>query len=193
MCRWSAFVFAVAAMVAGTVSAQEYYDDNGYDNPQAAYDYAQVLEARPIVEYGDGNEGAPEYRQVCWDEPVTYQEPPRHYRRAGSEAGAVLGAIVGGVIGHNIGNHGRHGYLATNAGAALGYAVARDAQGGYLREGRVVTRYERRCEQRPEFTSEQRITGYDVAYRYQGRVYHTVTDYNPGSQIRVRVDVSAAP
>jgi len=196
MSRFLAFGFAAAFAFAGTASAQVYYGDR-YDDSQAVYDYAEVLEVEAIFEDGYSE---PVYREVCWDEPVTYREPARYVRPRGSEASAVLGAIIGGVIGHNLGNGG-HGYraayrdrMATTAGAALGYAIVRDAQGGgHVQGGRVVTRHERRCEMRPEYPEEQRISGYDVTYRYRGRIYHTVTDYDPGTQLRVRVDVSAAP
>ena len=39
---------------------------------------------------------------------------------------------------------------------------------------------------------EEHIAGYDVTYRYQGRLYHTRTDYDPGRRIRVRVEVTPA-
>jgi uncharacterized protein YcfJ len=39
---------------------------------------------------------------------------------------------------------------------------------------------------------DERVVGYRVGYEYAGRRYQTVTDYHPGSEIRVRVDVSPA-
>jgi uncharacterized protein YcfJ len=36
-----------------------------------------------------------------------------------------------------------------------------------------------------------RVTGYRVTFRYHDQVYTTVTDYHPGSTIRVRVNVEA--
>jgi uncharacterized protein YcfJ len=36
-----------------------------------------------------------------------------------------------------------------------------------------------------------RVTGYRVTFRYQNQTYTTVTDYHPGSTIRVRVNVTA--
>ncbi|MEZ5544160.1 MAG: hypothetical protein R3F10_03035 [Lysobacteraceae bacterium] len=186
MIRATCFALLAALSFGNAAFAQNYA-------PEADYDYAEVLAVEPIVEYNN----APAYREECWDQPVTYREPPRYVRqRRGSEAAAVLGGIVGGVIGHNIGGHGYHRHMATSAGAALGYAVVRDAQhdGVYVSGGREVTRYERRCAMRPTgYEGQQHVTGYDVTYRYHGRVYRTVTDVDPGPQLRVRVDVSAAP
>ena len=39
---------------------------------------------------------------------------------------------------------------------------------------------------------DERVVGYRVGYEYAGRRYETMTDYHPGSEIRVRVDVSPA-
>ena len=37
---------------------------------------------------------------------------------------------------------------------------------------------------------EGRVVGYRVGYEYAGREFETVTDYHPGREIRVRVDVT---
>jgi uncharacterized protein YcfJ len=150
------------------------------------FDEAQVVSVDPIIE--QVNE--PIDREVCWDEPVTYREPVRRRR---SNSGPLLGAIIGGVIGNQFGSgHGRD--AATVAGAALGYSVAKDEQhrNDYHRYGeRVVRTNEQRCRVETEYQSEERVLGYDVAYRYNGRIYHTRTDAHPGDTIRVRVDVQA--
>lgn len=186
MIRAACFALLAALPFGNPAFAQRYA-------PEPAYDYADVLAVEPIYEYAS----TPAYREECWDQPVTYREPPRYVRhRHGSEAAAVLGGIIGGVIGHNLGGHGHSRHMATSAGAALGYAAVRDTQrdGVYVSGGREVMRYERRCAMRPaSYEGQQQLTGYDVTYRYQGRVYRTVTDYDPGPQLRVRVDVSAAP
>ena len=46
------------------------------------------------------------------------------------------------------------------------------------------------CREVIEYTEEERVVGYDVAYRYNGRTYETRTDYDPGPSLRVRVDVA---
>ena len=38
---------------------------------------------------------------------------------------------------------------------------------------------------------DARVTGYRVTFEYHGQTYTTTTDYHPGSNIRVRVNVEA--
>lgn len=160
----------------------------GYAEP--VYDYAEVVRVDPIIRTIE----RPQYRNECWGEPVTYREPPRYVRHRGPRAPAILGGIVGGVIGNQFG-HGGGRDAATAAGAMLGYSMVRDTQdyGGYYAGGREFTRYERRCTPRTDYRRDEQVTGYDVTYRYQGRLYHTVTDYPPGASLRVRLDVSPVP
>ncbi len=154
------------------------------------FDVAEVVSVDPIIEQID----EPIEREVCWREPVTYREPVRRHR---SNSGAILGAIIGGVVGNQFGSgHGRD--AATVAGAALGYSVGRDEQRrndhyrGRSRYGeRVVHGDQQRCRIETDYQSQQRVQGYDVAYRYNGRIYHTRTDAHPGDTIRVRVDIEA--
>ncbi len=42
------------------------------------------------------------------------------------------------------------------------------------------------------FLEEERIDGYDVVYRYRGQKYATRLPYDPGRELRVRVDVRPA-
>jgi len=44
-----------------------------------------------------------------------------------------------------------------------------------------------------EVHSEERISGYDVAYAYGGETYSTVLDYDPGRYVEVRVSVTPVP
>jgi len=172
----------VAAMLVSTGAL-------AYHRNAPEWDVADVVSVDPIVEHIR----EPIDRQVCWNEPVTYREPVRRGRR--SNSGAVLGAIIGGVVGNQFGSgHGRD--AATAAGAALGYSVARDEQrrndyrnGRYAE--RIVETEEERCRIETDYQDEERVVGYDVAYRYNGRVYHMRTDSHPGDTVRVRVDVAA--
>lgn len=181
----SAALVAVAALAAaGTATAQSRRDYG----PE--YDYARVVRVDPIVDLVE----RPVSREECWDERVTYREPPR-YRSSRDRAPAVLGGIVGGVIGNQFGSgNGRD--AATVAGAALGYSLARDSQrrnGGYYSSGREYTTIEPRCTTRTDYERDERVTGYEVTYRYHGRTYQTVTDYHPGDRIRVEVDMDVRP
>jgi len=170
-----ALSFASALVLAAPVAWADYDRDND--------EYAQVISAEPISQ--EVRIATP--RDECREEPVTERVV---YRGGYYNPGApILGAIIGGVIGHQFGGgHGRD--VATAAGAVIG-ANAGAANGGYY-PGRVVerTRYETVCRPVYDTRYEDRVSGYDVAYRWHGRVYHTRTRHDPGSRIRVRVDVA---
>ncbi|MGD9584090.1 MAG: glycine zipper 2TM domain-containing protein [Lysobacterales bacterium] len=183
------YVTTCSILVAGlSLSASAFAGHYG----ETDYDLARVVSVDPIIE----TVSHPVENEVCWNEPVRYREPVHYDRGRRSAAGPVLGAIVGGVIGNQIGR-GRGRDAATVAGAALGYAIAHDDQRRYDRGGRggyrerVVYSDERRCRIDTSYREEQRVTGYDVSYRYRGRIHHTVTDYHPGDTIRVAVQVQA--
>lgn len=191
-----------------------YRDDRGddYDDGYGQVDYAQVLDVRPIIVGGR----EPGYGQQCWQEPARghytagyggagydgtdygyggYDDDHGYarddgYRHRGSSAAPVLGAIIGGVIGNQFG-HNRGRDAATLAGAALGYALARDSQRRYYGDGYAYGQPAsvQRCRTVASYRDDERVEGYDVTYQYNGRTYHTTTPYHPGDRIRVRVDV----
>lgn len=191
----AAGLIAVAALgTAGAASAQynggyDYGDQRGgYDQE---FDYAEVIRVDPIIDVVN----RPVSRDECWREPVVVREPPR-YGSSRDRGPAVLAGIVGGVIGNQFGHgHGRE--ATTAAGALLGYSMARDSQrhngGGHYSGGREYRTYQQRCTTRTDYRRDERVTGYNVTYRYNGRVYQTATDYHPGERIRVEVNVNAAP
>ncbi len=174
--RYQNMILALSLLAGSSLAFAGRYD---YAAPEV--DYARVIEVRPIFE----TVHEPVARQECWDEPVTYASR-RHDR--GDRAPAVLAGIIGGVIGNQFG-HGRGRDAATVAGAALGYAAVRDAQRHDARYGYEYTRYESRCRTLTEHRRDERVVGYDVAYEYNGRTYWTQTDYHPGDQIEIQVDV----
>ena len=150
----------------------------------AQYDYARVISSEPIVRYVTVKTPVRE----CWQE-TEYYEVDRG--RRGNTAGTVLGAGIGGVVGHQFGS-GRGNDAATVAGTLIGAAIGNDAT---RQSARQVERYERpveRCETRISETREERIDGYRVVYRYKGQRYSTRMPYDPGKELRVRVDVRPA-
>ncbi|GAC1627883.1 MAG: glycine zipper 2TM domain-containing protein [Nevskia sp.] len=154
------------------------YDDSG--------DYAEVISSRPI--YHDVRISQP--RQECYDERVAYDDG---YRRGhdNSGIGALLGAVVGGVVGNRFGHGG--GRVATTAvgaaiGAGAGASIGRNSgDRGYQTE--PTYGYQQRCTTVNDYSVEQRVEGYDVAYRYHGHVYNTRLPYDPGDRLAVNVDV----
>jgi len=132
-------------------------------------------------------------REVCWDEPIRQVNPARGSHRQ-SFVPTVLGGIIGGVVGNHFGG-GRGKDAMTVAGVLLGASVGRDA--GY-RGQQVAARSgpqyvsARRCEIEESIHEEERIEGYRVGYRFQGRDYVTRMHQEPGRSIRVRVRVRPA-
>jgi len=147
-----------------------------YDN--ANYDYAKVVDVQPVTELVQ----IPQDQQVCQRELVRRRVPEHR-----SPAPAIFGSILGGVIGHQFG--GGHGKtVATIAGAAIGGAVANNAQ--YRRyPPKYYTVREQRCRTETNWTSEERVMAWDVSWKYRGKIYHSTMDERPGHRIRVRVSV----
>lgn len=145
----------------------------------AVYDYAKVISSKPVIRYVNVRTPVRE----CWQETEYYS---RYERKHGAPGRALAGAIIGGVIGHQFGS-GRGNDAATVAGTMIGAAVAQ----GPVRRVEYAQPVER-CEIRYQNHQEQRIDGYDVVYRYNGQKYTTRMPYDPGKNIKVRVDIRPA-
>jgi len=176
-------VMLTLAILASPASAS----GNGhYRESGAVYDYARVLSSEPIIRYVTVTTPV----QDCWEdrEYYTVEQRPR-----GTAGGTIFGAIVGGVIGHQFGG-GRGNDAATALGTIVGAAIGNDAAtrraGGYRTSEH--SRPVRRCETSYQSHEEERIDGYRVIYSYNGRKYATQTPFDPGSRIRIRVDVRPA-
>jgi uncharacterized protein YcfJ len=192
-------VAATPAMAGGRnryYAPEPQYYDSGYQgsyqgSDRGAPEYAEVVSSQPI--YRSVRIEQP--RRECWDEQVTYEEPARRSTN-NQAAGTIIGAVVGGVLGHGIAHGGADNAgtaIGAVVGAGVGNSVGRQSdqrngyEGGYERTG-----YEERCRTINDTRLEQRVDGYDVAYRYGGRVYHTTMPYDPGSRIPVDVNVRPA-
>ena len=113
----------------------------------------------------------------------------------------MLGAIIGGVVGHQFGNSSGGRDRGTAAGAIVGGIVGNQIENSApsapsyagapvaSNSGRVdyipETRNVQRC--RTVYDGRDEVTGYNVAYRYQGRDYTTRMAYDPGPTMRVQV------
>ena len=182
------------AAVASPALAHQGYDDDHDRRDYARSDYAQVLSSRPIVH----QVAVSEPRQECWNEQVVYREPRYYQPTIG--AGAILGGVIGGVIGHQFGGgHGRD--VATAVGAVIGASAGAQqdayAYGNYgayrgYREAPERVGYEQRCRTVEDVRYQQQVDGYDVTYRYHGRIYRTRLPYDPGDRLVVNVDVRPA-
>ncbi|MFA5937924.1 MAG: glycine zipper 2TM domain-containing protein [Sinimarinibacterium sp.] len=178
----------VTAAVAILLSPAAFADHDRYDRDdrydEGNVEFVRVVSATPI--YRDVRVDEP--RRECWDERVVY---PGGYRRNDLAAGTVVGAIAGGVAGHQFGKgHGRD--AATVVGALIGASIGQQSAAAHSAPRPERVAYEQRCEIVDASRYEQRVEGYDVAYRYNGRIYHTQMPYDPGNRIAVQVDVRPA-
>lgn len=202
------WIWALAAVTAGTLAAGTAvagpgkhrgwgpkWDEAGF----ADYDYARVVDVDPIVRRIRVTEPRREcYEETRYDYDRSYDS--RYAGRGGSSAGSmILGGMIGAAVGNQIGSgDGRRAATVAGAiiGSAIGHDVAarRDARSvGPTGERYVARPYTvERCEIRPVESWEERIEGYHVTYEYQGRRGHMTLPYDPGSRVRVRVDVRPA-
>ncbi|MEO0421897.1 MAG: glycine zipper 2TM domain-containing protein [Pseudomonadota bacterium] len=143
-------------------------------------EYARVVDVRPIV-----REVAVEYPvQDCWTEVVHHQP-----RRRGAPAATLAGGVIGGLVGNQFGS-GRGNTAATVVGGLLGATIANDVARNNRDRDRGYSEEVRRCETVSEVRYEERVEGYDVTYRYNGRTYQTRTQNHPGDRIALRVSVT---
>ncbi len=155
------------------------------DKQRAQYDYAKVISVEPVRRIVTVRTPVRE----CWDEVERYAV---QRSAPGTGVSTLLGAVVGGVVGHQFGS-GRGNDAATVAGTLIGAAVGNSsAQRRYGYETVEHSRPVRRCETRTQERREERIDGYKVLYKYRGQTYATQMPYDPGRELRVRVDVRPA-
>lgn len=146
------------------------------------YTYAQVVDVQPIYE----SYQVPENRRVCDNNTRRNSSNVQHRSNGG---GAILGGIIGGIIGNRFGKgHGRR--AATAAGVIVGSAIGSNKKHNNNRYDRRSN--SRACYTQRDYRVEQRITGYDVSYDYDGKIYQTVLQNHPGDRVRIQVSVQVA-
>jgi len=149
----------------------------GYNSDGKIFE-ANVISANPVYRTIEINNP----RQQCWEEAVAI--PQKQYE---SRTPEIVGALLGAAVGYQFGS-GRGQDAAAVAGAVLGGSIARDTKQKY-RQPQGGVRYEQRCKTVDEYHTEERLEGYDVTYQYNGNLYTTRTRNDPGSTIRVSVNV----
>jgi uncharacterized protein YcfJ len=145
-------------------------------------EYAEVLKVSPLTR----TERTP--RQECHQEQVRRPAPVRDEHQL---VGTLAGALIGGVIGHQIGG-GSGRDLATVAGAAGGGYAGNRIQKN-LQDRNTVTTAEEKCD--TVYDSSEKIVGYRVRYRLDGKEATVQMDHDPGPRIPLRdgrLELSAA-
>ncbi len=140
------------------------------------YDRARVISSTPVYE----EMNTP--RQDCWTERVRDTHASDR-----SYGGAIIGGLVGGILGNQVGK-GNGRKLATVVGATTG-AIVGDRSDN-RDPGWSGSREVERCRTVDHWSRQQ--VGYDVVYRYQGREYTTFLPYDPGPDLRLKVNFSVA-
>jgi uncharacterized protein YcfJ len=148
---------------------------------ESYYDYAKVVESHPVYE----TVRVVSPRQVCRDEPMVETASRRN-----SYTSVITGGIIGGVLGNQL-VHGKYRDWGTIGGALLGGTLGNDYYQRYQapRTGGGIVR---RCHEVETVREQRQVTGYRVAYRYQGHEYWTTMDHDPGKRVRVAVTVDVA-
>jgi len=118
-------------------------------------------------------------REHCEDVQVQHQAPVKDQHRI---AGTVAGGLAGGLLGHMVGG-GTGKTVATVAGAAAGGYAGNQVQKN-MQQKDVVTTTEHRC--RTVNEKSQKVVGYNVTYRLDGKDASVRTSFKPGPTLPVK-------
>lgn len=147
-----------------------------HHNYNEHFDYAKVVEASPIFE------------TVSYTYPEEYCriEKVKVKNHRDSSTAMILGGIIGGVIGNELGHNRHDKKVRTIAGALLGGSIAKDIK--HKKHGYHYTN-EEVCTRSNRIEYKKELVGYDVTYRYHGKLYTTITEQHPGKRIQVATSV----
>lgn len=134
---------------------------------------AEVVSAKEIMET------VVTPRERCEDVAVQRQAPVKDQNRV---TGTLVGGIAGGLLGSTIGG-GNGKTLATVAGAAAGGYAGNQVQKN-MQQKDVVTTTEQRCKTVQE--KSQKLVGYNVTYRLNGKDGVVRTSFKPGPTLPVK-------
>ena len=118
-------------------------------------------------------------REQCQDVQVQQRAAVKDENRI---AGSVVGGLAGGLLGSQLGG-GQGKTLATVAGAAAGGYAGNQVQKN-MQDKDVVTKTERRCKTVND--KSQKVVGYKVTYRFDGKDGVVQTSFKPGKTLPVK-------
>jgi len=148
-------------------------------NKQQFVDYARVIDSKPL------------YETVSYNEPVREcrieERIVRHRKHA--KTPVVLGSIIGGAIGNELGHSKTNKKVGVVVGSILGGAIASDIHREHNKHRHSEVRHERVCHMVDQVRYQEELVGYNVRYKYKGRVYHTTMANHPGERIRIAVNI----
>ena len=132
-----------------------------------------------VVAVKDVTETVVTPREHCEDVQVQHQAPVKDEHRI---AGTVVGGFAGGLLGSAVGG-GKGKTLATVAGAAAGGYAGNQVQKN-MQQKDLVTTSEHRCKTLNE--KSQKLVGYNVTYRLDGKDGTVRTSFKPGPTLPVK-------
>ncbi|MBL6804484.1 MAG: hypothetical protein ISQ56_04095 [Pseudomonadales bacterium] len=148
---------------------------------QQSYEMVAVVSAQPVYQLAQIE--TPQER--CEEERVLVDRA----KRQSSDTPIIVSTIIGGAIGNAVGNNKSSKRVGAVLGAVLGNSVGRDiarqSQSSDTRQYQIVER----CETVFVSHEEERLLGYDVIYLFNEQQYSVRMAQDPGSQMKVRVDV----
>lgn len=139
------------------------------------YQYGTVLSAKPIIEV------VKEYHptKICYEQASTRVE-------AKDTTGAqVVGGILGAVIGSKMGKKEGTKVLGATAGAIIGSSIGKEAAASPEPPAPGVT-----CRVENKMREFERQAGFRVVYLYQGEQFVTELPFEPGNEIKLKVEVA---
>lgn len=124
-------------------------------------------------------------REQCHIEQVARRDSAHR-----SATPAIVGTIIGGALGNAVGSEKKNKKVGAVVGGVLGYSIGKDI-GRRSAERHATYEYQDRevCSTVYDRVEEERLNGYEVSYAYAGQTYKTRMNSDPGSTIRVRVQV----
>jgi len=193
----SLLIAGLMSTFAMPVAAQKHYNGQRHAQPHqthTSYGYAKVVGVQPVYETYEVNNPI----EKCYQEQVPVKSKRSHRNsRNSSYTNEVVGGVIGAAVGNQVGKRGRGKArdVATVLGAVIGASVAhkiedkkyRRSSNGHYQKARYET--VEHCELHDSYTTKRELVGYDVAYKYNGNVYHTQLNQRPGKKIKVRVAV----
>lgn len=163
----------IIALVCSSFATSAYA---GQKSHHSRYDYARVTQVTPIVEVV--NKRTP--RQIC--QRVSVKKSGQR-----SHTPLILGGLIGGAIGNELGHHKSSQRVGAVAGSILGASIANDLGRG---SARPTYHTEQRCHTEYDIEQVENVVGYDVSYRYRGKIYQTHMNHRPGKKLKLRVRFS---
>ena len=136
-------------------------------------EFAEVVAVKEVIE----TMVTPQ--EKCEDVKVQHRAPVKDEHRI---AGSVAGGLAGGLLGSAVGG-GKGKTLATVAGVAAGGYAGNQIQ-KKMQEKDVVTTTEHRCKTVNE--KSQKVVGYNVTYRLDGKDGVVRTSFKPGPTLPVK-------